>query len=152
MGKINLKWMLAALVFTPFISFAQTATSSKCVQREDQMVDVPKIKGFVAKIGGIQNLEGDWKLGGFAGKFKRVIISFESASDGLKALIEGLETDGESKWGNIAVCDTVRADTLQVKVIKTKDALYMRQGSMGSLELAQIQNGKVGTFYSFYRN
>jgi hypothetical protein len=68
----------------------------------------------------------------------------------MKALIEGLDTEADTgSWGAISVCDTVRTDTLQVKVIKTKDALYMRKGSGNTLQLAQIQNGKVGTFYTF---
>lgn len=143
--------LFGAFMLLPLFASAQT-TPAKCIQREDQMYEVPKIKGFVTKLGGIDNLQGEWRLGGLAGKFKRVIIAFESASDGLKALIDGLETtEGATRWGAISVCDTVRADTLQVKVLKTKDSLYMRRGASGGLELAQIQNGKVGNFYAFYK-
>lgn len=143
---------VGVLMLLPIFASAQTAPA-KCIQREDQIVQVPKIDGFVERIGGLDNLQGEWRLGGLAGKFKRVIISFESASDGLMALIDGLDkTSSSPKWGAISVCDTVRADTLFVKVIKTKDALYMRQGRSGGLELAQIENGKVGTFYSFFKN
>jgi hypothetical protein len=150
MGKSKLAFITAIILAAPLFSNAATIMVNNCVQREDQIVDVPSIKTFVAKVGGMDNLEGSWKLGGMAGALKRVVISFQSANDGMKALIEGLKTDEDaSHWGAISVCDTVRNDTLQVKVLNTKDSLYMRKGSGNTLQLAQIQNGKVGTFYTF---
>jgi hypothetical protein len=139
--------LIAALMLVPLFASAQSA---KCVQREDQISDSPNIKNFVGRLGGIDNLQGDWRLGGMAGQFKRVVISFESASDGMKAQVIGLDgSTSEPAWGPISVCDTVRSDTLQVKVLTTKDSLYMRLGNAGSLQLAQIADGKVGSFYTF---
>lgn len=144
------KLSIVAALITLAPLFSNAAQAVKCVEREDQIQDVAKIKNFVAKMGGMRALEGDWKLGGLAGSFKRVIVSFESANDGLKAMIDGMD-DVTAKWGAIKICDTVRADTLFVQVIESKESLYIRQGSKGSMQLAEIKNGKVGTFYSFYK-
>ncbi|KYG67102.1 hypothetical protein AZI86_08810 [Bdellovibrio bacteriovorus] len=149
MRGAKLSIVAALMTLVPLFSNA-AQTPAKCVEREDQIQDVAKIKNFVAKMGGMRAIEGDWKLGGLAGSFKRVIVSFESANDGLKAKIDGMD-DVTPTWGAIKICDTVRADTLFVQVIKTKDAIYIREGSKGSMQLAEIKDGKVGTFYSFYK-
>lgn len=148
--KSKLTFIVALLTMVPLFSNA-FSSPPKCVEREDHIRDVPKIQAFVKKMGGMAALEGDWKLGGLAGSFKRVIVSFESANSGLRAQIDGLD-DVTPKWGAIKICDTIRADTLFVQVLDTKDSLYIREGSSkGSMELAEIKDGKVGTFYSFYK-
>ncbi len=144
--KVQMK--LAGVLLAAMTMMSAVAHAENCVTREDQIYTAPKIDAIVKKVGGMRNLEGQWKLGGMAGGFKKVLVSFLSQADGMKALVEGLE-DVPDEWGFLTVCETQRADVIHIRIQNAKDSLYMRAVSAKQIELAQISNGKVGKFYSF---
>ena len=122
--------------------------AANCITREDQLYSAPRIEALVNKVGGMRNLEGQWKLGGVEGNFKRVIINFDSKADGMRALIEGLDSV-DSVWAALTVCETNRDDVVHVKVHGQDDSLFMRGVSKSAIQIAQITNGKAGSFYTF---
>lgn len=141
------KLSITLLIF--FLSF-QVHAQTKCITREDQIYTSPVIEAVVKKLGGIQNLEGQWRLSGLSGAFKRVILSFKSEGDGLKGFVQGLddETSGKS-WAALKVCETSRADTVYIEIYGEKEQIFMSPVSSHTMRVAQISNGKVGSYFSF---
>lgn len=124
------------------------AGAASCVENERDLSKAPKVENFVQKMGGIANLEGIWKLKGTAALFKQVIITFKSAADGLKAQIRGLGKAG-SDFGEISVCETPAVNTVRVNAPDASKTLYMRTVDLNTIQLAEVSNGKIGSFYSF---
>ncbi len=145
---MNVQLKIAGVLLAATTMMSAVAQAEKCVTREDQLYTAPRVEALVNKVGGMRNLEGQWKLGGIAGSFKKVLVSFLSQADGMKALVEGLD-DVPNTWAFLTVCETQRADVVHVRIQNSKDSLYMRGVSTRKIELAQISNGKVGTFYPF---
>jgi len=124
------------------------ANAGSCVSNERDVHESPKVEKFVSKMGGIANLEGVWKLSGTAAIFKKVVITFKSAADGLKAQIRGIGKPN-SEFGEISVCETQNSSTVRVNAPDAEKTLYMRAIDFNTIQLAEISNGKVGSFYSF---
>lgn len=138
--------ILAAFLFTTFQAQAQ----KKCITREDQVYTSPVIAAMVKKVGGIDNLEGHWRLGGIAGAIKRVVFSFKSEGDGFKGFVQGLDDNSSGKnWAALTICETSRTDVLHVVIRGETDSIYLAPVSTQTLRVTQISNGKVGSYYSF---
>lgn len=145
---MNFQMKLAGVVLSAITMMSAAAHAEKCITREDQLYTAPRIEALVKKVGGIRNLEGQWKLGGLAGGFKKVLVNFVSKADSMQALVEGLDGVGAT-WGALTVCETQRPDVVHIRIYNESDSLYMRAVSTRKMELAQISNGRVGSFYSF---
>lgn len=137
---------LVIFLLTGFHAQAQ----KKCITREDQIYTSPIIESIVNKLGGIKNLEGQWRLSGLAGALKRVTISFKSEGDGLKGFVQGLDDDTSGKtWAALTICETVRPDTVFIRIHGEEEQIFMSPVSTRTMRIAQFSNGKTGSYYSF---
>lgn len=144
----NHHFVVLAAVF--FLSSFQAQAQSKCITREDQIHTSPAITDVVKKLGGVANLEGSWHLGGLAGVIKRVVISFKSEGDGLKGFVEGLDSIGSGQsWAALTICETSRADTVMILIQGEKDYIFMTPSSVRAMYIAEVSNGKAGSYYLF---
>lgn len=145
---MRLKALVKICVLSMGLLGSVQAGAAKCVKNERDLSKAPKVDQFVQHMGGIANLEGIWKLSGTAAIFREIVITFKSAADGLKAQIRGLGKPG-SDYGEIAVCETTVADTVRVDAPDAEKTLYMRTIDRDTIQLAEIDGGEVGLFYSF---
>lgn len=148
--KIKSRYLV--LIFATFVLTGLQAQSRTCITREDQLHTSPVISGVVKKLGGVKNLEGQWRLGGFAGAVKKVVLSFQSEGDGLKGHVAGLDGVVVNTWTPITVCETSRTDTVMILIYGQKDYLFMTPISSRAMNVAQVSNGKAGSYYTFNKN
>lgn len=150
-SKSILKALVLVITLAASAQASAKSTSIKCVDNERDFSKVPAVAKVVKSVGGINNLEGRWKLGGFEGNFANVTVDIRSSTAaGLEAQIKGL--DGvPSDFGSISVCNTTSSGTLQIKVVDAGQSLYMQAVSDDTIKLAQIQNGQVGSYHIFQK-
>jgi len=147
MKSLSYKCTASVLLSVVLSSFAN-ASSTSCIQEASEIPNVPAIESFVNQMGGLQVLQGNWKLGGLAGDFEHVVVSFETSAQALSALVQGV-TGISAQWESISVCVTSEKGVLQVNVPVDQGSLLMKAGSKKTLQLAQVQNGVAGSFYTF---